>query len=65
MTAVEFEQLLSTRQPYTNRSGHTQDAPCIRDMIFDYFCGKYPNDPHRPNIATKEYTDHLYAKLVR
>lgn len=56
MTSVEFERMLSAYA--------WDEAPCIRDMIFDYYCRKFPNDPNRPTEYMKKYTDALYERLV-
>lgn len=65
MTPVEFERMLSARPSFTSSAGHDQEAPCLRDMVFDYFCRKYPNNDSKPQQATKEYTDRLFERLVR
>jgi hypothetical protein len=56
MTSVEFERMLSAYA--------WDEAPCIRDLIFDYYCRKFPNDDRRPTEYMKKYTDALYERLV-
>jgi hypothetical protein len=56
MTSIEFERLLSAYG--------SEDSPCIRDLIFDYYCRRFPNDPARPTEFMKKYTDALYERLV-
>jgi hypothetical protein len=56
MTSVEFEQFLSSRPT---------DAPCIRDLILDYFASQCAGDDRQSHIATKAYTDALYSRLVQ
>lgn len=54
MNAVKFEQMLSFRPSH--------DALCLRDFIFDYYCGKL-QDTDRANRCTKNFTDSLFEKF--
>lgn len=65
MNAAEFERMLSTRLKIKSAAGHEQEAPCLRDLVFDYFYGKYPNDAALPQARLDEYTDSLYNLLVK
>ena len=55
MDEVTFEQLLSFKP--------VADAPCLRDLIFDHLCERYPGNEELANRLTKAYTDVLYAKF--
>jgi hypothetical protein len=57
MTSVDFERFLSAYP--------SVDAPCVRDLIFDYYCRKHPNDVELPARKMKAYTDALHDRLVR
>jgi hypothetical protein len=68
MADVQFEQMLSTRPlpvRFDPLSPDGEPEPCLRDMVFDYYCRKYPNNVERAQAATKSYTDGLHAKFVK
>lgn len=58
MTSQEFERMLSARPKFNG-----SEAPCLRDMIFDYCCGVL-QDVDKANDKTKQYTDQLYSQFV-
>jgi hypothetical protein len=59
MNSIEFERLLSY---HLELWGH--EAPTLRDMVFDYYCGQF-KDLDKANAATKLYTDEIYKKFVK
>lgn len=65
MTSVEFERMLSARPKVTSMAGQLQEAPCLRDMVFDYYYGKYPNNDERVQFFLKSHTDSLFKLLVK
>lgn len=56
---VKFEQLVSFRPRLSNT---VQDsAPCLRDMVFDYYCRKY-QDTDKADATTKAYLDAIWEQ---
>lgn len=62
MNDVEFERLLSFRPKLQHQLSFEQ--PCLRDMIFDYYCGKYQNQSEKANEVKQAYTDELFKLFV-
>jgi hypothetical protein len=55
MDSKTFERLLSY---------HSLGQPCLRDMVFDYYCGVL-KDTDKAGASTKLYTDNLFEKFVK
>jgi hypothetical protein len=55
MGLIMFERMLSY---------HSLGQPCLRDMVFDYYCGVL-KDTDKAHAATKNYTDNLCDKFIR
>lgn len=58
MNDVEFEKLLSAKPAHSV----SDNLPCLRDMIFDYYCEVFSED--KANRLTKTYTDELFKMFV-
>ena len=58
---VKFEQMISFR-PKLEDGLIAEPEPTLRDMVFDYYCGKL-NDIDKATVATEQYIGVIYDKF--